>query len=166
MMTPPLQNLTVSLQKSSMGFSLVECILSVAITVTSLLTVIGMLMGTLGVASDSKQETTTGVLIRQLAGEIKDMTPPAKPEDEPEPLIVLVDETMKILEHSRFNNSNVKESYNTGSQLASAASFARIDRVPDPENTLMDRIVIRVESPASAPAENRQVRKYAALCPK
>ncbi|MES2507300.1 MAG: hypothetical protein V4599_11380 [Verrucomicrobiota bacterium] len=148
------------------GFSLVECILSVAVTATSLLAIIGMLMGTLGVAKDSKEETTSGVLLRQLAGEIREMQAPTQPDAEPQPVILLMDESMKILEHSRFEGTSVREMYDSGASQASAASFARIDRVPDPADPLMDRIIIRVESPAAAPAAIRTVRRYAALSPK
>ncbi len=153
-------------QRPPQGFSLVECMLSVAITVTSLLAVIGLLMGSLGAARVSKQETTSGMLVRQLAGEIRDVAPPTTPDGVQQPLILLVDETLKILEHSSVNGSKLKETYMTGSPKTSAAFFARIDRVADAENPVMDRIVIRVESPASAPAANREVHKYAVLSPK
>lgn len=151
---------------SLQGFSLVECILSIAITATSLLAVVGMLVGTLGVARDTKEETVSGVLIRQLAGEIKDLPQPAAPGGKQQPLIVLVDESMKILDHSRFTGSSIKEMYDSGSPTLTASAFARIDRVPDPQDMLMDRIVIRVESPASAPSAIRTVRRYAASSPK
>ena len=62
------------------GFTLAECMLSVAITATSLLAVVGMLMGTLDAAQDSKEETVSGVLIRQLAGELRELQPPAASE--------------------------------------------------------------------------------------
>lgn len=148
------------------GFSLVECILSVAITVTSLLSVIGMLAGTLGIARDCKQETISGVLIRQLAGEIKELPKQATPDSDPEPLIVVVDEGMKIVHHSLYDGNEIAAMYELGTLDANAASFARIDRFPDPEDPLMDRVVIRVESPASAPSARREVRRYAALSPK
>lgn len=148
------------------GFTLAECLLSVAITATSLLAVVGMLMGTLDAAQDSKEETVSGVLIRQLAGELRELPPPAAPGAEPQPLILLVDETMKVLKHSRFDGASVVEEYRAGAPAMGASAFARVDRVADPADPLMDRIVIRVESPASAPEGRRQVRRYAALSPK
>lgn len=161
---------------SAQGFSLAEAILSVAITSSSLLAVIGMLTGTLGVARESKEETVSGVLLRQLAGEIKDLQaqadslptqPPAGNSNQAkQPVIVLVDESMKILEHSRFGSEGVMAKYQSGTSAKSASAFARIDRMTDPQNPLMDRVLIRVESPASAPASGRSVRSYAALSPK
>lgn len=148
------------------GIGLTECILSVGITATSLLAVIGMLMGTLKVASETREETSTGVLIRQLVGEIKDL-PAVTSEVEAQPMILLVDSSLKVLEHSLApNGSGITDVYESGSKDLTAASFARIDRVPDPANPRLDRIVIRVESPASAPAAGRTVREYAALSPR
>lgn len=151
------------------GFSLAECILSVAIAASSLLAVVAMLTGTLGVARNSKEETVSGVLLRQLAGEMRDLPslpPPNQGNAEPEPLTILVDEAMKVLDHSRFAESNIKKAYDGGSPLATASAFARVKRVAIPGDALMDRIVIRIESPASAPAGTRMVREYAALSPK
>lgn len=153
-------------RRSRQGFSLVECILSVAITATSLLGVIGMLTGTLVVARDSKEETISGVLIRQLAGEMRDIQPAAEPGAQSQPLVVLLDESMRILKHSSTPGDNVLPMYASGTGLSGATYFARVDRVPDTQDALMDRVVIRVESPASAPASGRVVRQYAALVPK
>lgn len=153
-------------QAREAGIGLTECILSVGITATSLLAVIGMLMGTLKVASETREETSTGVLIRQLVGEIKDL-PVAAADMEAKPMILLVDDSLKVLEHSLSpNGGDIAGVYESGSQNLAATSFARIDRVPDPANPRLDRIVIRVETPASAPAAGRTVREYAALSPR
>lgn len=171
--TPPLQ---LTARHAAAGFTLAECMLSVAITATSLLTVLGLLTGTLDVARESKDETAAGVLLRQLAGEIRELDSAATPtvpptaavsgEQAAQPLIVLVDESMKVLQHSRFDGQGVVENYRDGSPLFTAAAFARVDRWADPLDPLLDRVVIRVESPASAPEGNRKVRRYALLSPK
>lgn len=156
-----------SSSRQQQGFGLTECILSVGISATSLLAVIGMLMGTLRVAQDAKEETTSGVLLRQLAGEFKDIQKPADPEAAMQPLVVLLDSSMRILEHSKAaDGAGVLDTYESGSADLNASSFARIDRVISPAGQKMDQIVIRVETPASAPAAGRNVRLYAALAPK
>ena len=73
---------------------------------------------------------------------------------------------MKILKQSSATADDVLPMYASGTLLANASVFARIDRVTDPEDLLMDRIIIRVESPASAPAAGRIVRRYVASSPK
>lgn len=161
---------------SATGFTLAECMLSVAITATSLLTVLGLLTGTLDAARESKDETVAGVLLRQLAGEVRDpdtAAPPAAPPaaaasggEAAQPLILLVDDSMKVLQHSRYDGPEVAEAYRSGSLTFAAAAFARVDRLSDPQDPLLDRVIIRVESPASAPEGNRKVRRYALLSPK
>lgn len=153
-------------RRSRQGFSLVECILSVAITATSLLAIIGMLAGSLSMAKDSKNQTISGVLIRQLAGEIRDLPPPAASGAQSQPLVVLLDESMRILKHSSVPAHNVLPMYDSGTSLPGATYFARVDRVADPADPLMDSVIIRVESPASGPAGRRTVRRYASLIPK
>ncbi|WP_146848423.1 type IV pilus modification PilV family protein [Brevifollis gellanilyticus] len=153
-------------RRCQQGFSLVECILSIAITATSLLGIIGMLAGSLSMAKDSKEVTISGVLIRQLAGELRDLPRPAEPGAQAQPLVVLLDESMRILKHSSVPADNVLAMYDSGTSLPSATYFARVDRVVDPNDPLMDSVVIRVESPASGPAGGRTVRRYASLIPK
>lgn len=172
MMTSPLSSLKKAAHRRRQGFSLAECMISVAISATSLLGVIGMLTGTLGVAKDSKEETVSGILLRQLAGEMRDipsLPPPpsnggsALPQ---EPTIIMVNEAMQVLDHSRYAGSNVSKAYERGSVDTTATAFAQLKRVAIPGDKLMDRIVIRIETPASAPAGTRIVREYAALSPK
>lgn len=172
----PNPHLPLTARRAAAGFTLAECMLSVAITATSLLTVLGLLTGTLDVARESKDETAAGVLLRQLAGEVRESDPaaslPAPPaaaasgEEAAQPLIVLVDETMKVLQHSRYDGPAVAEAYRSGSPTFAASAFARVDRLADPQDPLLDRIIIRVESPASAPEGNRKVRRYALLSSK
>ncbi|MES2597743.1 MAG: hypothetical protein V4662_20525 [Verrucomicrobiota bacterium] len=153
-------------RRSLQGFSLVECIFSVAITATCLLGIIGMLAGSLTIAKDSKETTISGVLIRQLAGEIRDLPRPTEAGAQAQPLVMLLDESMRILKHSSVPAQNTLAMYDSGAKLPGATYFARADRVVDPADPLMDRIIIRVESPASGPAAARSVRQYAALIPK
>lgn len=152
---------------SRRGFGLAECILSVAITATSLLAVVGMLSGTLSAARQSREETIAGVMLRQLVGEMKDLPQSPKPGVKPQPVVVLMDEALQILEHSRYpGGAGILETYKSGSSNPAASAFAWIERIPDPQDTMMDRVIIRIESPAAAPATARTIRQYAALSPK
>lgn len=147
------------------GFTLTECLLSVTITATALLSVIGMLMGTLGGARDARAETVSGLLVRQLAGEARELAPPS--EDEPQKeVIVLLDQAMQVIGHSRVNEGQLKARYDMGTSDQAAAVFASMRRVRDEKDLLMDRILISVETPASAPVGQRKVLQYATLAPK
>ncbi len=147
----------------SAGFSLAECLLSVAITATALLAVIGMLIGALGEARDSRTMTVSGMLVRQLAGEARELMQEA---NSPREVIVLVDSALQVIGHSRSIGDSVGSDYKSGTANPSAFSFARLQRNDDPTNPLLERIMITVETPASAPVDQRKVFHYATVASK
>lgn len=145
------------------GFTLTESLLSVAITATALLSVIGLLIGALSEARDSRAMTISGMLVRQLAGEAREL---AADPNAPLEVIVLVDSALQVIGHSRENGSSLSGEYRSGSANPTASSFARMVRENDSGNPLLERIVITVESPASAPADQRRVFHYATVAAK
>ena len=147
----------------SAGFSLAECLLSVAITATALLAVIGMLIGALGEARDSRTMTVSGMLVRQLAGEARELM---QETDSPREVIVLVDSALQVIGHSRSIGDSVGSDYKSGTANPNAFSFARLERKDDPVNPLLERVMITVETPASAPADQRKVFHYATVAAK
>lgn len=148
------------------GFTMTECLLSITITSTALLAVIGMLMGTLEGARDSRSETVAGPLVRQLAGEARELAGATEAGAPPQEVVVLLDQAMQVMGHSRMSGARVLEQYAAGASGAEAGWFAKMRKVPDERDALMDRIVITVESPAGAPQGQRKVLHYATLAPK
>jgi type II secretory pathway pseudopilin PulG len=145
------------------GFTLTESLLSVAITATALLSVIGLLIGALSEARDSRAMTIAGMLVRQLAGEARELAAdPAAPLE----VIVLVDSALQVMKHSRETGGGLNGEYQTGSSDPAASSFARMVREVDVSNPLVERIMITVETPASAPAQQRRVFHYATVAAK
>jgi|GEM_PF-6462446 len=145
------------------GFTLTECLLSVAITSTALLSVIGLLIGALGEAQDSRSMTSAGMLVRQLAGEARELN---QDPNSPSEVIVLVDSALQVIGHSRNSSGGLSSEYRSGSSNPEAASFARLQRQNDVLNPLLERILITVETPASAPADQRRVFQYATVASK
>ncbi len=143
------------------GFSLAECLLAVSITATSLLGVIAMLAGAMSSARDSRMQTVSGMLVRQLAGEARELAREETTGD----VVVLYDSAMQMMEHSRRDGS-VRARYETGSSASEAATFVRLQRENDRDNPLLERVMITVETPAAAPAGERKVLRYATLAAK
>ena len=152
-----------STRLSRKGFTLTECLLSVAITSTALLSVIGLLLGALGEARDSRSMTASGMLVRQLAGEARELT---QDPNAPREVIVLVDSALQVIGHSRRSDGGLSSEYRAGSSDPNAASFARLQRQNDGANPLLERVLITVETPASAPANERRVFQYATVASK
>ncbi len=148
---------------SHKGFTLAESLLSVAITATALLTVIGLLIGALSEARDSRTMTISGMLVRQLAGEARELSSdPTAPRE----VIVLVDSALQVIGHSRDGAGGLASEYQSGSADPVASSFARMVREDDANNPLLERVMITVETPASAPANQRRVFHYATVASK
>lgn len=152
-----------SISSAKRGFTLTESLLSVAITATALLSVIGLLIGALSEARDSRAMTISGMLVRQLAGEAREL---AEDPYAPREVIVLVDSALQVIDHSRENGTSLSGVYLMGSTDPTASSFARLVRENDAENPLLERVVITVETPASAPADQRRVFHYATVASK
>ncbi len=148
---------------SASGFSLAECLLAVSITATSLLGVIAMLAGAMSSARDSRMQTVSGMLVRQLAGEVRELARDGA--EAPRDLVVLYDSAMQMMGHSRRDGS-VRARYQTGSDEPAAATFVRLQREDDRNDPLLERVMITVETPAAAPAGQRKVLRYATLAAK
>ncbi len=155
---PPLQP-----RCSAPGFSLAECLLAVSITATALLAVIGMLAGAMSSARDSRLQTTSGMLVRQLAGEARELF--QEGAEAPADIVVMFDSAMQMMSHSR-RDTEVHARYQNGCDEPTAATFVRLQRAPDQDNPLLDRVLITVETPASAPAGQRKTLRYATLAAK
>jgi uncharacterized protein (TIGR02598 family) len=154
---------TNQFKSKSKGFTLTECMLSVAITATGLLTVIGLLVGVLSESRDSRAMTISGMLVRQLAGEAREIMRENNP---PREVILLVDNALQVIGHSRQSDGALNGAYSSGSLDPAASSFARLSRQDDRDNPLLEKITITVETPASAPAGQRRVFHYATLAAK
>ncbi len=159
-------SMTVSGASSRRGFTLTECLLSVTITATALLSVIGLLAGALGEARDSRLQTASGMMVRQLAGEARELMRVEPGSTSPREVIVLLDGAMQMLGHSREASGNLNAEYRSGSSHPVAASFARLLRVDDANDPMLERVLITMETPAAAPAHQRKVFHYATLAAK
>jgi len=100
------------------------------------------------------------MLVRQLAGEARELT---REPDSPKEVIVLVDSALQVIGHSRKEGDNLSEEYSSGSSNPAAASFARLVREDDTSNPLLERVTITIETPASAPVQQRRVFHYATV---
>jgi hypothetical protein len=147
------------------AFTLAECILSIGITSTALLGVVGMLAGTLDGARDARVETLSGMMVRQLAGEMRELVADEGAINQQTEVTVLLDQAMQVLGHSRQGGA-VESWYQSGAAAIEASAFARLVWQADPTDPLMNHVVIQVETPASLPAGLRKVVRYAALSPK
>jgi type II secretory pathway pseudopilin PulG len=144
------------------GFSLAECMLSVAITGSTLLAVIGLLAGGVGGARDAKTETIAGILSRRMTAEAKyDMkaTPlPALPLAR----YFLWDEAMQTLETSR-TVGGLEGEYQGGSSRVGASLIGKSQISLSPNLPGVFHLEITIESPAAAPAGQRKVHRYETL---
>lgn len=134
------------------GFSLAETLLALAVASSAAVAVIGLLAGALNTSLECRRQTAAGLLAQQLATDSSFD-------------ILLVDQALQPLLRHRDQTEATMTAYTQGSPLPTAAHFARIDRLPSPvpAETATERLRIRVESPASAPAGRRQVRTYVTL---
>jgi len=141
---------------TSRGFSLAETLLALAVASSAVVAVIGLLAGALNTALECRRQTAAGLLAQRLATEgIRDATFE----------LLLVDPALQPLLRRRDQAEATEAAYAHGSPLPTAAHFARIDRLPSPApaEKAAERLRIRIESPASAPAGRRQVRTYVTL---
>ena len=139
------------------AFSLAETLLALAVAATALVAVIGLLAGTLRTSLECRHQTAAGLLAQRLAEEFQAVA--RAPE------ILLVNHSLQPL-LSRSDHAETAETvYLAGSPLPAAAYFARIDILPakDGEATSAPRLLIRIESPAAAPAPQRHVQSYVTL---
>ncbi|HRK16718.1 MAG TPA: hypothetical protein PK490_20725, partial [Prosthecobacter sp.] len=91
---------------------------------------------------------------------------------EPPPEFALVDSALQPLLTTRQDSAQAQSEYQTGSQSPRAMYFTKLRRLPlpDPADPLaavpgITRLVITVESPASAPEGRRKVHRYVTLVP-
>lgn len=146
-------------KKISAGFGLAECMISIAISGSALLAVIGLLAGGLGSASDAKTETMAGMLSRRLVLE-------ARQELAVGPILVLPltryfvwDSAMQTMESSLKTGGGESE-YKTGSSKLAAALVGRYQLTQSLELPGMLHVEILIETPAAAPAGQRKVHRY------
>jgi type II secretory pathway pseudopilin PulG len=157
---------------SAAGFSLAECMISIGIASSALLGVVGLLAGTLTGMRETRMESASGLIMRQLLAEARDLAQTRVEQtggagNQNLEIVVVYDEAMRILEHS-VQNPAALSTHTTGSSDQRAFWMGRVIRDPLPlaVDPLMDRLVITVEAPAGQPPESRKVRQYASLVPK
>lgn len=146
-------------KKFSAGFGLAECMISIAISGSALLAVIGLLAGGLGSATDAKTETMAGMLSRRLVLEARQELAVG-----PIPVLPLTryfvwDTAMQTMESSLKTGGGASE-YNTGSAKLKAALVGRYQLTQSLELPGMLRVEILIETPAAAPAGQRKVHRY------
>lgn len=135
------------------GFSLAETLIALAVASGAVVTVIGLLAGALNTALECRHQSAAAQLAWRLA---------VDRDSSASPHILLVDLSLQPLPGTR---EQLEAAYHQGSPLPSAAYFARMDRLPPPQSPgcQANRLRIRIESPASAPAGRRHVRTYVTL---
>lgn len=146
-MTPP----------SFRGFSLAETLLALAVASSAVMGVIGLLAGTLNTALECRRQTAAGLLAQRLAATWQ--------ADSTSPEILLVDQALQPLLSRHENAAATETAYAQGTLLPSAAHFARMDLLPAKTDKEISaaRLWIRIETPASAPANRRHVQSYVTL---
>jgi type II secretory pathway pseudopilin PulG len=155
------------------GFTLVETAVTAGIISGAMVAVLGLFSASIGAARLVKDQTAAGVLLRQLVAESA-AVPLTGP---PAPITILYDSSLRPVE-STENGANLTTDYEAGCNNPSATAIARITwslggptgsafspgqpgaaLIPTPQYLLE----IRVETPASAPAQNRKVLRYVTL---
>lgn len=144
------------------GFSLAESVISVGIASSALLTIIGLMAGTLGGARETRTETVAGMLARQMAAEARDDLARVPAPSLPLVNILLLDSAMQTLERSR-EKAGLTGTFQSGSQDLRAAYLARSQVEPSTTQPGMMEVRITVEAPASAPEGKRNVHRYVTL---
>jgi len=144
------------------GFSLAECMLSVAITGSTLLAVIGLLAGGVGGARDAKTETIAGILSRRMTAEAKEDMKVRPLPGLPFARFFLWDETMQTLETSRMA-AGLEGEYEGGSSKMGASLIGRSLVSISPDLPGVFHLEITIESPAAAPVGQRKVHRYETL---
>lgn len=145
-----------TLQARCHGFSLVETLLALSIASSAVVAVIGLLAVSLSLAQQCRTRTAAGQLAQRLAMAWRTEVPP--------PHLLLVDQSLKALLPPEATDE-AQAAYDTGSLHPAAAYFARISAQPASATEIHGtiRLLIRVESPASAPAGRRKVHHYVTL---
>ncbi len=140
------------------GFSLVETLLTLSVASSAVMAVIGLLAISLSLGQQCRTQTAAGQLAQRLAMAWRTEVQP--------PHLLLVDQSLNALLPPEAADKT-QAAYDTGSLHPAAAYFASISAQPAPagETNGAIRLLIRVESPASAPAGRRKVHHYVTLAP-
>lgn len=164
---------TSSLRTRS-GFSLAETVISVGVTSSVLMAVLGLLSTNLTGARDTRVETAAGILVRRLAAEAMVTHQPTLHEDgeiegeeqaDDTPHIILVSQSLETIASTMQPDLPIEPLYQSGADQPEAAFFGTVERQPWPTDPTLSRLVITVESPASAPAGSRKLNRYVTLAP-
>jgi len=163
----------VSPSQTRAGFSLAETVISVGITSSVLMAVLGLLSTNLTGARDTRAETAAGILVRRLAAEAMVAHAPTVNDDgevveeraDGQSHIILVSQGLETIASTRLRGRPIGQLYESGADQPEAAFFGTVKRDPWPADPTLSRLVITVESPASAPAGSRKLNRYVTLAP-
>jgi type II secretory pathway pseudopilin PulG len=145
------------------GFSLAESIISIGIASTVLLSVVGLLAGTLGGAQDTKTETVAGMVARRMMAEARhEVQTLGAGTGGSEARLLVLDGAMQPLASSQQGGVSEGD-FQNGLNDQRATFLARASRVPSVRQPGMLDLVITVETPAAAPRGERKVFRYVSL---
>jgi uncharacterized protein (TIGR02598 family) len=145
------------------GFSLAESIISIGIASTVLLSVVGLLAGTLGGARDTKTETVAGMVARRLMAEARhEVHQAVGTVVVPSANLLVLDGAMQPLASSQQGGVSEGD-FERGVNDPKAQFLARASRVQSVRQPGMLDLVITVETPAAAPKGQRKVFRYVSL---
>jgi len=145
------------------GFSLAESIISIGIASTVLLSVVGLLAGTLGGAQDTKWETVAGMVARRMMAEARhEVQTLGAGAEMPAANLLVLDGAMQPLASSQQGGVS-EEDFESGWKDPRASFLARASRVASVRQPGMLELVITVETPAAAPKGERKIFRYVSL---
>lgn len=145
-----------TLQRLQQGFTLVETTVTAGIISTALLAVLGLFSASMTTSRQTREMTGANLLARRLALEVTQ----ADLMRGNNQVVAVFDESLKLVASS-VGNGNVIAWYERGAVVREARYIASIERERPPAGVIgASEIVISVESPASAPAENRKAHRY------
>lgn len=147
---------------SNAGFSLAECMMSIAISGSALLAVIGLLAGGLGNARDAKTETVAGILSRRMIEEAREELKSGTVTAQVLDRYFVWDSAMQTLDSSLRTGGGEAE-FKTGSAKVAAFMVGRYRLTRSLTNPGMMHVEMLIETPAAAPAGQRKVHRYESL---
>ncbi|TLD70984.1 hypothetical protein FEM03_08675 [Phragmitibacter flavus] len=143
------------------GFTLTETLITATIVSSALLTVIGLFSTGLNIGRDSTQTTAASLLARRIAEEAA-LAITTAPIDVPLTGTGTYTSSLTPIESDPGATSNP-------TQAAYIANWQTNDDSGNPDSPLapgVQLLVVTVESPASVPAANRKIYRYATLVQK
>lgn len=143
-------------RSSAKGFTLVETTVSAGIISTALIAVLGLFSASMSTSRDTRDMVGANLLARRMAAEATR----ADLMQNREVVVAAFDQALNLLETSAAH-AEVEGWYEAGAPVARAALIVRMERI-QPETGIIaaPRLVISVESPASAPAGRRKTHRY------